>query len=118
MARILLADDNLEIAKMMRDALEDGGHEVRCVHDGCQALKIAMNEDFDFYVLDVRMPMLDGYSLTLSIKRKFPGRRVLLVTGLDPKKYEVMANAAGADATLQKPFAMPDMIDLVNGLLP
>lgn len=117
MGRILIADDEDTVVKLMRRALEGAGHEVVVAVDGQEALKMAMSQDFNLYILDVRMPRLDGYSLSLSITKKFPGRKVLLITGLDTQKYESMARASGAATTLAKPFDAAQFMAQVQRLL-
>lgn len=118
MGRILIADDEEDILKLMRRALMGAGHEVVTARDGQEALKLGMSEDFDLYIFDVRMPRLDGYSLSLSITKRHPGKKVLLVTGLDTSKYESMAKASGAAATIPKPVEILDFLKLVEVHLP
>ena len=118
MGRILVADDEDVIVKLLRRCLEGAGHEVVATSDGNEALKAVLNQDFDLYVLDVRMPRLDGYSLCNSIKKKFPDRPVVLVTVLPPQKFEAMAKASGASAIIPKPFDAPEFMARIEQFLP
>ncbi len=104
MARILVADDDEAVVRLVQRILGGLGHVVASTTNGMEALKRGMNEDFDLYILDVRMPHLDGYSLCRSLRQKFPSRSVVLITGLDTSKYAPMAKASGATATIGKPF--------------
>lgn len=118
MGRILLADDDEDIVSLLQRALTGAGHEVVTAKDGQEALKLGMNETFDLYIFDVRMPRLDGYSLSLSITKKFPDKKVLLITGLDTSKYEPMAKASGAAGVISKPIDIPQFQKLVKAHLP
>ena len=102
--KILLADDDDAIVKLVRRLMESLGHEVVTAQNGMDALKLGMDGCFDLCILDVKMPRLDGYSLCRSITRKFPSCKVILITGLDVNKYEAMAKASGASGTIAKPF--------------
>jgi CheY-like chemotaxis protein len=118
MGRILIADDEEVVVKFLRRCLEGAGHEVVATSDGLEALKAALTQDFDLYVLDVRMPRLDGYSLCNSITKKFPGRPVVLVTALAPQKFEAMARTSGASAIIPKPFDAPEFMRRIEQFLP
>jgi CheY-like chemotaxis protein len=118
MGRILVADDEEVIVNLLKNALEGAGHDVVGTSDGLQALKMALSAEFSLYVFDVRMPRLDGYSLCNSIRKKFPGRPVVLVTGLPPEKYEAMARASGATLIISKPFDEAEFMRQVEKYLP
>ena len=118
MARVLVADDEEAILSLVRRVLEQAGHEVVTVSDGHEALKRALKEDFDLYVLDVRMPHLDGYSLSNSITKRFPHRKIVLITALDRVKYEAMINLSGATATISKPFDGTQFLGEIKKFLP
>jgi DNA-binding response OmpR family regulator len=117
MARILVADDDEDVLKLIQRAFRGSDHDIVTVVDGHEALKLSLNRDFDLYILDVRMPRLDGYSLSLSISRKNPRGKILLITGLDSTKYEPMAQAARASAILPKPFTINQFLTQVETLL-
>ena len=118
MARVLVADDEDGVLKLIRATLESAGHEVVTAVDGHEALKTGLARDFDLYILDVKMPHLDGYSLSLSITKRFPSRKVVLVTGLDTQKYEVMIKACGASGTIPKPFDSAEFMKQISKFLP
>jgi DNA-binding response OmpR family regulator len=114
MARILVADDMEDILKLVRRVLEAAGHTVVTAMNGHEALKLGLSQDFDLYIFDVKMPQLDGYSLSLSITKRFPGRKVVIVTGLDSEKYAVMLKACGASGTISKPFDGPEFMKQIG----
>ena len=118
MGRILVADDEEDVTRLIRRVLEGMGHQVVLAANGMDTLKLGMSETFDLYVFDVRMPRLDGYSLCRSITQKFPGRKVILITGLDVQKYEAMAKVSGAATTIAKPFDAEQFKKAVQPFLP
>jgi CheY-like chemotaxis protein len=118
MGRVLVADDDAIIRRLVQRVLEGMGHEVTVAENGMDTLKLAMGEEFDLYILDVRMPRLDGYSLCRSITQKYPARKVILITGLDIAKYEPMSKASGATLTIGKPFDIARLQKAVAPFLP
>jgi CheY-like chemotaxis protein len=118
MAKIFVADDEETIVRMVRRVLESAGHEVKTVSNGLEAIKLAAAEDFDLYLIDVRMPRLDGYSLSNSITKQFPERKVVLITGVEKESYELMVKTCRASAVLEKPFDGPQLLEKIKEFLP
>lgn len=118
MGKVLVADDEEEVVRLIRRMLEGFGHKVTVAANGLDALKLGMSGGFDLCVFDVRMPRLDGYSLCRSITRKFPSAKVVLITGLDIQRYETMAAASGCAATIAKPFDGTQFMKAIAPFLP
>ena len=118
-ARILVVDDETEIAELMRAMLEGAGHEVSTAESGAVALELLDTARFDAVVSDVRMPDMDGEALHRHIAARHPALagRMLFVTGdtLAPDVRRFLASAASA--TLDKPFAKSDLLRAVAALL-
>ncbi len=81
--RILVVDDEVEIAEILRDILAPAGHAVSLAHDGRQALERLARNDYDLVFSDLKMPDMDGPALYREIAARHPGlaRRVVIVTG-------------------------------------
>ncbi|MBI4396590.1 MAG: response regulator [Elusimicrobia bacterium] len=118
MARILVADDEETVLSLIRRVLEGAGHQVVTAADGNEALKLALSKTFDFYIIDVKMPLLDGFSLARAITKRFPARKVVLITALDRPKYEILGNISGAAAIIAKPFDGPQFMSQIAPFLP
>lgn len=114
MARILIADDDPETLDFIKMALEMGGHEVTAAVDGRQALRLGLVGDFQLYVLDVTMPLLDGYHVAEQLAEKFPERKILLLTSRDYEKDKVAIEGCGADAHMSKPFDVNEFLHVVK----
>jgi len=111
--RILVADDEPLILRLLKRTLERRGHEVQTAEDAHAALALIGAASFDVALVDARMPG-DGLTVvrTLTESPEFSGRVVLMTGGL--------AADAGEDVDpdvhrLQKPFSFPDVIPLVEG---
>lgn len=103
--RVLLVDDDREVADYVRRELEDESYSVLVAHDGAAGLRLAESSAFDILVLDVMMPFMDGLQLTRSLRRQNIMTPILLLTGRDAPEEIVRGLEAGADDYLTKPFS-------------
>ena len=114
--RILVVDDERDLAEVLADALQRDGHHVDTAVDGADALRRLEQEDFDLVVSDTKMPLMDGLELFREIDRRFARlrRRVIFVTGdvLDVEKRQAL-EAIGAPVLL-KPFDLTEVRNLVR----
>ena len=109
--RVLIAEDNLDAAEMMRVMLCFGGHDVKVATDGVQAVAIAEAVKPDIAFIDIGMPRMDGYEAGRQIRRAL-GHRILLValTGWGQEQDKERAREAGFDHHLTKP-AEPELME-------
>jgi two-component system NtrC family sensor kinase len=118
-ARILVVDDETEIAAMMRDMLESAGYEVAAGESAQVALALLDTARFDGIVSDLRMPDMDGAAFFREVSARHPAlaRRMLFVTGdtLSPDAREFLRTARGA--SLEKPFSKADLLERVARLV-
>ncbi len=118
-SRVLVVDDEPEIAELMRDMLEGAGYEVATAESGAVALALLETARFDAIVSDLHMPDMDGATLWRQIEQHHPvlARRILFVTGdtLSPGAREFLreAHCTGLD----KPFSKADLLVAVAQLL-
>ena len=103
--RILLVDDDRDVAEYVRRDLEDEGYSVTVCHDGAAGLRAAQLSAFDIIVLDVMMPFMDGLEVTRRLRREHVLTPVLLLTARDAPEEVVRGLDAGADDYLTKPFS-------------
>jgi DNA-binding response OmpR family regulator len=108
--RILLVDDDREVADYVRRELEEESFEVVVAHDGATGLRVAEASAFDIIVLDVMMPFMDGLQLTRSLRRQNILTPILLLTGRDAPEEIVGGLDAGADDYLTKPFSLDVLV--------
>ena len=103
--RVLLVDDDREVAEYVRRELEEESFNVVVAHDGSSGLRLAETSAFDIIVLDVMMPFLNGLQMTRSLRRQNILTPILLLTGRDAPEEIVRGLDAGADDYLTKPFS-------------
>jgi two-component system, cell cycle response regulator CpdR len=111
MARVLIAEDDDPLRLLTARALKDSGHEVLTAVDGAEALDIVMREGgrFDLLLTDIKMPLMDGIALALSVARDHPRITILLMTAYADQRER----AAGLDALIHdvvlKPFTLAEI---------
>ena len=103
--RVLLVDDDREVADYVRRELEDESFEVKVAHDGATGLRLAETSAFDIIVLNVMMPFMDGLQVTRALRSEHIATPILLLTGRDAPEEIVRGLNAGADDYLTKPFS-------------
>ena len=115
-SRVLVVDDEVEIADLMRDVLESAGYDVATAESGAVALELLAEARFDAVVSDVRMPDLDGAALWRAVRERQPhlARRMLFVTGdtLSSQARQVLEESGCPG--LDKPFAKADLLAAVR----
>ena len=114
--KILLADDEVSIQKLISGLLEDEGHECVCVEDGTDALEAFENASFDLVILDVMMPRMDGVTMTIKLREhhEFP---VIMLSAKSEETDKVIGLNIGADDYVTKPFTPLELMARVNSQL-
>jgi two-component system NtrC family sensor kinase len=109
--RILVVDDEPDVAELIANILETEGHDVKIAHGGLAGLEALGQHDYDLIISDLRMPDLDGRSLWERAETLRPGlsRRFLFLTGdmLSPMAREFLVD--GARPHLEKPIVPDDL---------
>ncbi|MEP6941053.1 MAG: response regulator, partial [Rudaea sp.] len=108
--RILVIEDNSDIAANIGDYLEEKGHTVDFAGDGVTGLHLAIAHDFDAIVLDLTLPGMDGLELCRKLRQE--ARRqtpVLMLTARDALDQKLTGFDSGADDYMVKPFALQEL---------
>lgn len=119
MTRILAVDDEPHILKLVSFSLAARGFEMLEASDGLAALEIAEREHPDLILLDVMMPMLDGYETCRRLKSN-PGTAdipVVMLSAKSQKAEQAVGLEAGALDYITKPFTPKDLVEQVRGFL-
>jgi two-component system NtrC family sensor kinase len=118
-ARLLVVDDEADLAALLRDMLEGAGYEVATAESGAIALALLDTARFDAIVSDLRMPDMDGAGLWREVSARHPllAQRMLFVTGdtLSPDARQFLKASKGL--SLDKPFSKADLLARVAALL-
>ncbi len=117
MTKILLIEDDLRLADLIRRGLEDEGYEITPAWDGETGLRLALGQDFALIVSDIVLPGLNGLELCKTIRAAKPGIPILMLTALGTTDDKVEGFDAGADDYLVKPFEFRELKVRVRALL-
>ncbi len=120
MARILVIDDDEQVLSMMQKMLSRAGHEILAALDGFEGMRICRRTPIDLVITDIIMPDMEGLEVILSLKREFPGVKIIAISGRSFKKpndYLRIAGKFGANYTLAKPFECREMLMAVRNLM-
>jgi PAS domain S-box-containing protein len=117
--RILIVDDNVDAAHLMADALEAVGHETRLAYDGLAALDIAADFQPHAALLDLGLPIMDGYEIAEQLLTRSSAVAPILiaVTGYGQISDRERTRAAGFHAHVVKPVDLPRLMALLDQLL-
>lgn len=115
--RILVAEDEAKIAQFIRKGLKEEGYAVDVAPDGDEALRLALEEDYDAVVLDIMLPGMDGITALKRMRAKRPDLPVMLVSARGEVSDKVRGLDAGADDYLAKPFAFEELLARLRALL-
>ena len=116
-ARVLVVEDDPDIAALIRLHLESAHYYVRVATDGREGLELALSEPLDVVVLDLGLPGLDGLEVCRRLECKVPRPLVLMVTARSTELDRVLGLELGADDYLIKPFSVVELIARVRALL-
>ena len=117
--KILVADDEPDIVKMLSMRLKAHGYEVIAAFDGLQAVKEAYKEKPDLILLDIKMPAGDGYTVLENLKRSVQIRLIpiIFVSALPPREVEEKVAQLGAQGFIVKPFDSKELVAKVKKVL-
>lgn len=115
--KILLAEDEPMLGKIVKESLESRGFEVVHCKDGEQALTAYQAESPALLVLDVMMPKLDGFTLAKQIRQENPNIPIIFLTAKSRTQDVVEGFEHGGNDYLKKPFSMEELIVRMNALL-
>lgn len=116
MRKILIAEDNVEISDMMRNYLLRAGHVVYQAYDGAQALDLAGKMQPDLVLLDIMMPVVDGYEVCRKLRNTMDIPIIVVSAKVAEEDKERMF-ALGADDYMTKPFSFNEMVMRVGAQL-
>lgn len=107
--KILLAEDDPNLGTVLKDSLELEDNYVELFTDGEQAWKAFNKDDFDICILDVMMPVKDGFTLAKEIKKVAPTMPIIFLTAKSMKEDKLEGFKLGADDYMTKPFSFEEL---------
>lgn len=115
--RILLVEDDLDLAEFIRKGLKEERYAVDFAADGEEGLNLALTNPYDLLILDIMLPKLDGLTLCRRVRAKGNLTPVLLLTAQNTVETKISGFDTGADQFLPKPFAFAEMLARIRALL-
>ena len=114
--RLLLVEDQADLARQVERALKQANHEVEIARDGPGAVAAALEGLHDLILLDVNLPGFDGFEVLKRIRQSSIPSRILMLTARGEVGDRVAGLKAGADDYLTKPFAMEELLARIEAL--
>lgn len=115
--KILLAEDEPSLGQIIKESLETRNFEVLLCENGNEAYKIYKKEQPLLLVLDVMMPLKDGFTLAKEIRNENPTIPIIFLTAKSQTSDVVQGFNLGGNDYLKKPFSMEELIVRINALL-
>ena len=115
--RVLIAEDEKELCRVIEKRLEDESYAVDAVNDGRSALEYLLSGSYDIVILDVMMPGLDGFEVLSRYRAEGGKAPVLFLTARDAVSDRVRGLDSGADDYLVKPFSFQELLARIRVLL-
>jgi len=115
--KVLVIDDEQIVLDSVKKILEPEGHQVATAQSGRKGLELAMKQDFDIVLTDIRMPEIGGMRILREIKRSKPALPVVIITGYATVKSAVQAMKLGAANYIEKPFLPETLVKALQEAL-
>jgi CheY-like chemotaxis protein len=117
--QVLVVDDDPMVVKVLKDSLERVGYQVRTAFHGLEALQVVKDQIPDLIILDILMPMLDGFKVARILKfdKRYQRIPIVVLTSRATEGERKMGQQVGADEFLYKPFRLPQVLDVVGKYL-
>ncbi len=115
--RILLVEDEKNVAAFIKKGLEEEFYSVDIAEDGTEGLLMAKSNDYDLIILDIMLPGMDGIEICKKIREGDRRVPILMLTAVDSIESKVQGLESGADDYLTKPFAFSELLARIKALL-
>ena len=115
--RVLLIEDDVTIARLLKEGLEDESYAVDVVNDGSEGYRTAVADDYDVIILDIMLPGMNGYEVCRALRNDGNKTPILMLTARDTERDIVEGLDTGADDYLAKPFSFDVLLARIRALL-
>lgn len=115
--KILIVEDELKVANFVKRGLEENDFEADIAYDGLIGLKMTQQNDYQVILIDINIPIINGFELCKEIRKTNNRIPILMLTALSATDNKVMGFESGADDYLVKPFEFRELIARIKALL-
>lgn len=116
MKKILVVDDEPSITTLLKYNLEKENYNVDIAHDGEVAVEKALNDKYDFIILDLMLPKLTGFDVTKKLRKEKIATPIIMLTAKDDTVDKIIGLEIGADDYLTKPFSPRELIARIRAV--
>ena len=117
MKQILIAEDESRIAAFLEKGFRKYGFTVAIARDGQEALEITHKQSFDLLLLDLGLPLTDGWTVLRELRARGDLRPVIIITAQDDEKQKALALKLGANDYITKPLRFNELLTQVQSQL-
>lgn len=114
MSEILIVEDEIRVAAFLQKGLRKNGYLTSVAEDGEQAIKIASIKQFDLMVLDLGLPIKDGFRVLEELRSEGKNFPIIVITARNDERDKANAISFGANDYLTKPFRFQDLLSRVQ----
>jgi DNA-binding response OmpR family regulator len=114
---ILLAEDDENLAFLIKDNLESAGYEIHWAKNGEDGLRISLSENIDLFILDIMMPKKDGFWLAEQIRKRDFETPIIFLTAKNSERDKIEGFSIGADDYITKPFSIKELLLRLKAIL-
>jgi two-component system response regulator FlrC len=114
---ILIAEDDISIAKLIKEIVERKGNTAVTTVDGDEAFKVFSSIKFDLIITDLKMPKIDGMTFIKMVREKNKSIPIIIITGFGSEKNRALAKSYGVNKILSKPCSIMDITQAMDNIL-
>ena len=115
--RVLVVDDEPGIASLLMETLRLAGFEAAIANTGIEALEDLKRSAFDLILLDVNLPIMDGFQILAQLRQRQPEIPIIMISARLDKKDVIEAFKLGADDYITKPFSIEEVVMRINAVM-
>ena len=114
MNQILIVEDESRLAAFLQKGLQKNGYTTVVAEDGEQAVEIALSKEFDLMLLDLGLPIKDGFTVLQELRNEGKKLPVIVITARNDEQDEAKAKASGANDFIPKPFRFQNLLSRIQ----
>ena len=117
MSKILIIEDDRDIANLIAIHMDDNGHEAHKIHDGREGLIRSMEDEYDLIILDLKLPGMDGMEICKKLRQEKVDTPIIMLTAKDSENDVIVGLSVGADDYVTKPFSPRELLARTKAIL-
>jgi DNA-binding response OmpR family regulator len=114
---LLIVEDELRLAEILQKQLQESGFKADVANDGYVGKRMIENTDYDLVILDINLPLMNGYELCKEIRKRNNKIPIIMLTALGTPDNKLIGFEAGADDYVLKPFDFRELLARINVFL-